>query len=139
MVGLTLFIMKIHALKRVNGSHCGRFSNPRNAPGSVYRCRPVSFFLIAISLLLSSCHRSDDRLVQGYVEGEFVYVASPMSGALQSLSVARGAQVREGAPLFILENGWIRSIIVTTAGRPTGSEVECGAWVLFRVVTSHTE
>jgi HlyD family secretion protein len=62
--------------------------------------------LIAICVLLTSCHRPEDRVVQGYVEGEFVYVASPMGGALQTLSVVRGAQVREGAPLFNLENGY---------------------------------
>jgi HlyD family secretion protein len=74
--------------------------------GSIHRRRPVLLALIAICGLLTSCSRPDDRLVQGYVEGEFVYVASPMGGALQTLSVARGAQVREGVPLFNLENGY---------------------------------
>ena len=41
--------------------------------------------------------------VQGYVEGEFVYVASPFAGALESLAVRRGAQVRAGEALFALE------------------------------------
>jgi HlyD family secretion protein len=75
-------------------------------PGSIHCARLVSLIWIAIYIVLTSCHRSDDRVAQGYVEGEFVYVASPMSGALQALSVARGAQVREGAPLFDLENGY---------------------------------
>jgi HlyD family secretion protein len=70
------------------------------------RRRLVLSILVAIGVLQSSCQRPDDRVVQGYVEGEFVYVASPMAGALQTLSVARGAQVREGAPLFNLENGF---------------------------------
>ena len=75
-------------------------------PRFIHRCRSVPFILIAICVLLTSCHRSDDRVVQGYVEGEFVYVASPMGGALQTLSVVRGAQVGVGAPLFNLENGY---------------------------------
>ncbi|HSZ27671.1 MAG TPA: HlyD family efflux transporter periplasmic adaptor subunit [Chthoniobacterales bacterium] len=70
------------------------------------RRRSVSTLLMAILALLNSCHRSDDRVVQGYVEGEFVYVASPMAGALRTLFVLRGAQVQEGAPLFNLENGY---------------------------------
>ena len=70
------------------------------------RRRSVSTLLMAILALLNSCHRSDDHVVQGYVEGEFVYVASPMAGALQTLFVLRGAQVQEGAPLFNLENGY---------------------------------
>lgn len=42
-------------------------------------------------------------MVQGYVEGEFVYVASPFGGRLERLSVNRGDQVETGALLFALE------------------------------------
>ena len=41
--------------------------------------------------------------MQGYVEGEFVYVAAPAAGALQSLSVRRGDQVQAGDRLFALD------------------------------------
>ncbi len=41
--------------------------------------------------------------VQGYVEGEYVYVASPVAGRLAALQVARGAAVEAGAPLFRLD------------------------------------
>lgn len=54
---------------------------------------------------LAGCGRSDGNQVQGYVEGEYVYVASPLSGALESLFVQRGAQVKAGDPLFALESG----------------------------------
>jgi HlyD family secretion protein len=74
--------------------------------GFTHCSRPISLILIAICIVVTSCRRSDDHVVQGYMEGEFVYVASPTSGALQALSVVRGAQVREGAPLFDLENGY---------------------------------
>jgi HlyD family secretion protein len=42
--------------------------------------------------------------LQGYVEGEYVYVASPVAGRLQSLEVVRGTQVAAGAPLFRLDS-----------------------------------
>jgi HlyD family secretion protein len=42
--------------------------------------------------------------VQGYVEGEFVYVSSPLAGTLGSLAVERGAQVHAGDPLFTLDD-----------------------------------
>ncbi|WP_447983974.1 HlyD family secretion protein [Nitrospira sp. Nam74] len=42
--------------------------------------------------------------MQGYVEGEFVYVASPLSGTLQSLRVQRGMQVNPGDLLFALDD-----------------------------------
>jgi HlyD family secretion protein len=41
--------------------------------------------------------------LQGYVEGEYVYVGSPVAGRLQTLHVARGAQVAAGAALFQLD------------------------------------
>ncbi|HEY3306264.1 MAG TPA: efflux RND transporter periplasmic adaptor subunit [Candidatus Binatia bacterium] len=52
----------------------------------------------------SACKGSDGDSVQGYVEGEFVYVASALPGALGSLYVRRGAQVKAGDPLFELDD-----------------------------------
>ncbi len=40
----------------------------------------------------------------GYVEGEFVRVASPIAGALTELSIKRGMEVTAGTPLFVLEH-----------------------------------
>ena len=54
--------------------------------------------------LLVACTRTNPDRVQGYVEGEFVYVASPLAGALQSLQVQRGGQVKVGDPLFMLDS-----------------------------------
>ena len=59
--------------------------------------------VIIAALALAGCdHKTDDR-VQGYAEGEFVYVASPMPGALETLAVQRGEQVEIGDLLFSLE------------------------------------
>ena len=60
----------------------------------------VAIFLGAASL---GCHRPASNLFQGYVEGEFVYVASPLAGQLESLPVRRGDQVKTGDPLFALD------------------------------------
>ena len=58
---------------------------------------------VAILLLFVACgERSQDRF-QGYVEGEFVYVASPLAGQLETLSVQRGQQVTVDQPLFALD------------------------------------
>lgn len=57
----------------------------------------------AMLLLLADCgDRPQDRF-QGYVEGEFVYVASPLAGQLETLSVQRGQQVTTKQPLFALD------------------------------------
>ncbi len=62
------------------------------------------FGLFASLTLLAGCDRPERDIVQGYVEGEFVYVASPLPGALLSLNVRRGMQVKAGAPLFELDS-----------------------------------
>lgn len=54
----------------------------------------------------AGCNRtsSNPGTVQGYVEGEFIYIAAPLPGRLATLFVQRGAQVKAGDPLFELEN-----------------------------------
>src|SRR5712692_7704138 len=60
--------------------------------------------VIAVLRLLTSCSHKNSHWVAGYVEGEFVYVASPLAGRLDSLYVQRGQQVKAGDPFFTLEN-----------------------------------
>jgi HlyD family secretion protein len=69
-------------------------------------CARVSLFagMIMMLCILAGCERRDEHQVQGYVEGEFVYVASPLAGSLQTLHVQRGAQVAAGDPLFVLDS-----------------------------------
>lgn len=75
--------------------------------GPLYRVRRVPLCLvlaIITSCLLCGCERTDPPQWQGYVEGEFVYVAAPLAGSLQKLDVQRGAQVAAGDLLFTLED-----------------------------------
>jgi len=59
---------------------------------------------VAAAALFPGCRRAAPNEVQGYVEGEFVYVASPQAGRLDELNVERGKQVKAGDPLFRLES-----------------------------------
>lgn len=62
-------------------------------------------YRLAILLcLVVGCSPAKFNRAQGYVEGEFVYVASPTGGKLISLKVQRGAQVKANDLLFSLEN-----------------------------------
>jgi HlyD family secretion protein len=54
-------------------------------------------------IVLAACTRPAPTGWQGYLEGEFVYVASPLAGRLDSLAVAKGTRVAADAPLFTLE------------------------------------
>lgn len=58
----------------------------------------------ALSLLaLAGCSKPPPAGFQGYLEGEFVYVSSPLGGRVETLAVQKGARVAAGAPLFTLE------------------------------------
>lgn len=65
--------------------------------------------MFALAWILIGCNPSEPNRVQGYVEGEYMYVASPYAGALESLQVQRGAQVKQGDPLFRLDSALEKS------------------------------
>lgn len=58
---------------------------------------------VLAALAFAGCEESPSGDRQGYVEGEFVNVASPIAGRLDRLSVQRGDTVAAGVPLFALE------------------------------------
>ena len=55
--------------------------------------RPLVAFAL-LGLIVAGCQKEPDDFVQGYVEGEFVYVSSPLGGTLQQLFVRRGDEGR---------------------------------------------
>jgi HlyD family secretion protein len=59
--------------------------------------------VLATAATFAGCGPRPDDPLQGYAEGEYVRVASPIAGQLARLSVARGATVKGGDPLFALE------------------------------------
>ena len=59
---------------------------------------------LLLVLLAPGCERAPDtQALQGYIEGEFVLLASPYAGQLQKLYVRRGDGVQAGKPVFALE------------------------------------
>ena len=58
---------------------------------------------VAAALAVAGCSHTRTNVYQGYVEGRFVYVASPESGRLDHLSVTRGETIATGHPLFALD------------------------------------
>lgn len=65
----------------------------------------LNLFALAAGLFLAGCSGNSDHEFQGYVEGEYVYIAAPLGGALTNLAVARGDEVKAGQLLFMLERG----------------------------------
>lgn len=73
-------------------------------PLRAWRCPPARAILAcAACAALAACGDRAPTGWQGYIEGEFVHVASPFAGRLERLSVQRGQQVGTGTALFALE------------------------------------
>jgi HlyD family secretion protein len=67
------------------------------------RAATLAAAALAIAAGCGGCSRDAPGTYQGYVEGEFVYLASSQSGQLTQLSVARGQTVAADAAMFALE------------------------------------
>jgi len=78
---------------------------------------------LALSLgVLAGCEKQAAAPLQGYVEGEFVLVASPYAGQLQKLHVRRGDRVEPGKPLFALEQESERAARTEAEERMKGAQ-----------------
>lgn len=64
----------------------------------------IPFWLLAAALaaLLAACGNGRPASFQGYVEGEYLYLAAPQAGYLKSLDSPRGSRVKEGQAVFAI-------------------------------------
>ncbi|MGA9564582.1 MAG: HlyD family efflux transporter periplasmic adaptor subunit [Candidatus Korobacteraceae bacterium] len=60
--------------------------------------------VVVLGTIATGCAHNSSNGYQGYVEGKFVYVASPEGGRLDTLSVKRGESVTVNRPLFTLDH-----------------------------------
>ena len=65
----------------------------------------LTFSFTLAAFFVAGCSPNSPNNFQGYIEGEYVYVAPPLGGALTNLAVARGDEVKTGQLLFELERG----------------------------------
>jgi len=75
---------------------------PCLVPRAIRETHPL--WLVPVVLVLGACGSNAPDHYQGYVEGEYVRVATPLAGVLEKLSVRRGMKVQAGDPLFALEH-----------------------------------
>jgi HlyD family secretion protein len=63
----------------------------------------ASLSAAALASMLCGCSDPSPSGWAGYAEGDYVYVAAPLAGALTQLQVQAGQEVAAGAPLFVLD------------------------------------
>ncbi|HVY22583.1 MAG TPA: HlyD family efflux transporter periplasmic adaptor subunit [Steroidobacteraceae bacterium] len=59
--------------------------------------------MATLMLMLCACASRNTSTFNGYVEGDYVYIASSQAGQLVNLSVVRGQRVAADAPLFEID------------------------------------
>ena len=72
----------------------------------MHRLTLLAAALTALAIGLTGCNQPGPATYQGYVEGDFVYVAGKLAGRLDALLVSRGERVRVGQPLYALEHAY---------------------------------
>ena len=77
--------------------------------------------VLCAAFALSSCSAERERVASGYVEGEYVYVAAPLGGALTRLAVQRGVEVKQGDLLFELDSESERAAREQAAAQATSA------------------
>lgn len=60
-------------------------------------------FVMSLALLLAACGNSGNGKLQGWVEGDFVFVGPDEAGRVETLAVREGDSVTAGAPLFAVD------------------------------------
>jgi HlyD family secretion protein len=55
-------------------------------------------------LVLAACAKTDDRVLQGWVEAELIFVSPDEQGRVETLKVREGDQIEKGALLFTVDD-----------------------------------
>lgn len=78
--------------------------------------------LALASLALAGCGKSDDHVLQGWVEAELVFVSPDEQGRVENLKVREGDRVEKGALLFTVDDDLQRADLVVRKSTVTTAE-----------------
>lgn len=82
--------------------------------------------LLIVVVLLAGCGNEPNDAWQGYIEGEYVLLASPYAGQLEKLHVRRGERIETGKPVFALEHESERAARLEAEERLKGAQARLG-------------
>jgi HlyD family secretion protein len=72
---------------------------------------------LLLALALAACGNANNGRLQGWIEGDFVFVGPDDAGRVETLHVREGDQVAAGAPLFALDADLQQSDVNTTTAQ----------------------
>ena len=58
---------------------------------------------LVLSVLLSGCSKSNDDVLQGWIEGDFIFVSPDEQGRIEQMLVRQGDTVKKDQLLFVLD------------------------------------
>lgn len=68
--------------------------------------------LVFVTLALAGCDNSDDRVLQGWVEAELIFVSPDEQGRVETLKVREGDHVKKGDLLFTVDDDLQKADVV---------------------------
>ena len=72
----------------------------------------ASLALVFVTLALAGCDNSDDRVLQGWVEAELIFVSPDEQGRVETLKVREGDHVKKGDLLFTVDDDLQKADVV---------------------------
>ena len=72
----------------------------------------ASLALVFVTLALAGCDNSDDRVLQGWVEAELIFVSPDEQGRVETLKVREGDHVNKGDLLFTVDDDLQKADVV---------------------------
>jgi HlyD family secretion protein len=72
----------------------------------------ASLALVFVTLALAGCDNSNDRVLQGWVEAELVFVSPDEQGRVETLKVREGDHVKKGDLLFAVDDDLQKADVV---------------------------
>jgi HlyD family secretion protein len=58
---------------------------------------------LALCVLLSACSNGNNNVLQGWIEGDFIFVSPDEQGRIEQMQVRQGDAVKKGQLLFVLD------------------------------------
>jgi HlyD family secretion protein len=70
---------------------------------TMFRRTATLLLCSSVFTLTTACHRPASDSWTGYIEGEYLYISSPLGGRITQMSVQAGQEIALAAPLFSLD------------------------------------